>query len=175
MKNATQLSRATGLRDTGGRTTLECLIVPAYRQSSSSLTTYHTCPSANIWLHGLRRGRGRPLLKILRLPRRQEGNANYCGVPNKFVSMKGCNLHRRLAATQIGGDLTPKLSANKKRALSGATKRPGVRVFFVHLGQMRFRMSRPGERRHSGRLCRRRECRCILPDELLHAQRLLPR
>jgi hypothetical protein len=32
-----------------------------------------------------------------------------------------------------------------------------------------------GERGHSGRFCRRRECRCILPDELLHAQRLLAR
>ncbi len=32
-----------------------------------------------------------------------------------------------------------------------------------------------GIRRHSGRFCRRGECRRILPDELLHAQRPLPR
>ena len=30
-------------------------------------------------------------------------------------------------------------------------------------------------RRHSGLFCRRGECRRILPDELLHAQRPLPR
>ena len=34
---------------------------------------------------------------------------------------------------------------------------------------------RNGIRRHSGHFCRRGECRRILPDELLHTQRPLPR
>src|SRR5262249_2588524 len=44
----------------------------------------------------------------------------------------------------------------------------GFAMFFLLFSGVRCR-------RHSRLFCRRGECRCILPDELLHAQRPLPR